>query len=288
MHSNNRNLEISIGSALLSTSNRRDSVLMNTKLLILVTMLLTIAIAGCGKNRSPDDVTPPVRPELLPLASFSTLTDSVCGPDQPSVSSPNGFKLMWAPCPDADLAEWQIFFRRAYTMDSPILAGTHSAQLSGRTFVVVDSRILPNASTDSSYLYEYWINAVDQSGNVSEPSEVRRFELIRKLDGFTTEGADAGNPVFSGTYVISNPESSPDRYSLKLRNSEGRLVWHYEYSNYPSDGQILIRFNDDNTANRLYLRDNGRLMLGDYSARIEFWRQESAGSVSTLSFSVIR
>ncbi len=277
MRSNNRNSVISIGSAFLSICNP-----MKKTIAILVLSGITL-LTGCGKNSSPEDTVPPAKPVLLQSATYITMSDTVCGPYDQGPNAVNGIRLMWQPPTDNDVAEWQIYYHHAYTNDSPILAGTRTANLTGYLFVVRDLRIQPDNTTDSSTMYEYWINAVDQTGNVSASSDPYRFRLIRKADAAVADTV-GGIPIFHAQYSYADLLQAPDRYSLKVKNTDSlQYVWLYSRVEYQN--QINVRFNEDGSADTSYLINGGRMLPGNYVVYFEFWRGDSAGSVATALFS---
>ena len=279
MRSNSRNSVINTGSVLLSTCNLMLHSFRFKAILSL--FIVGMMFAGCGKNSSPEDNIPPAKPVLKPAATFTSESDSLCGPYDQGPTASNGIRLMWNTPTDNDIAEWRIYYRRADSGDQPLLGGTHSAQSAGYQFVLRDLRIQPDITTDSSTTYEYWVDAVDQTGNVSPSSDPFRYRLLRRADGVNVD-TTGGLPVFHAQYTYSDLLKAPDRYSIKVRNDSLQYEWLYYRNEYQS--QVNVRFNEDGTVNQRYLTFDGRMIPGNYVVYIEFWRGDSAGSVASQNF----
>lgn len=243
-------------------------------------------LVGCGKNSVPEDTIPPPKPVVGLLSSFLTSqNDSLSGPFDQGASMANAFRLVWLRQDEPDLAEYRVFFRPAHSAIAPYLAGVLPAIVPATSFVVRDVRIQPSTDTDSSQLFEYWVHSIDASGNVSPASDTVRFELIRKADGLSVTDTTNGVPTFHAGITVSDLERAPDRYSIKIRAANQDLVWVYSRLEYRT--QVDVRFNEGGGADPHYLTTTGGLLPGEYEFRIEFWRQDHAGSIATRSFRIL-
>ncbi|MDK9700815.1 MAG: hypothetical protein OEM52_11775 [bacterium] len=250
----------------------------------LAVLLFVIVFGGCGKDESPEDSTPPLKPILYPLLTMETIeSDSTCGPFILGQYSRNGFRIAWQNPVENDIASWIVNYRSAYSGNTP--SGLFLSA-SAREYVVRDAAIFPDPITDSVRAFEYWVHAVDAFGNVSVASDTMKFSILREVDGLTATNLDLGVPLFQWNNPYSNPERSPNQYSLKVLTINDELVWRWDRT-YDNSHEVV--FNDDGSASSAFLDSQNRLLPGEYYVRFEFWQTNTlvhGGSVAIFSFTI--
>ena len=245
---------------------------------------LLLGLLSCGKNESPEDTIPPVRPAVFPLVNMESASfDSSSGPFVLGQFSRNGFRIAWQNPPVNDVVRWLVNYRNSRSGNTP--SGVELSS-TAREYVVRDEAIYPDPNTDSVRAFEYWVHAVDEAGNVSAASDTIHFSILREAEGLRAENVDLGIPLFLWNNPYSNPEQSPNRYALKVFTVQEQLVWQW-YRIYDNSQQVA--FNDDGTAAREFLDENNRLLPGEYFIRFEFWQTNTpiiGGSVAQYSFTI--
>lgn len=242
-------------------------------------------VLGCGENTTPEDTIPPSPPALLSMALPTTVVDTVCRPIDLGGTS-NSILIKWRPPSDTDIREWQLFLQPYDTIPQVILAGRYPFNLFNLSYYIQDARITPDPVDGSLRPFKIWMHAVDESGNVSGPSDTVNFALLLKAGGLTVTDTVDGYPQFrwQNPYITSN--IAPDRYVVKVFSANQAIVWMWYQVRYDSDQRAL--FNSDFTADPTYIDVQNRLIDGVYRVRLEYWIANEAGSFAEREFNQVR
>ncbi|PIS27535.1 MAG: hypothetical protein COT43_09895 [Candidatus Marinimicrobia bacterium CG08_land_8_20_14_0_20_45_22] len=209
------------------------------KILEIVLSLILISVFildGCGDSL--EDPTPPSRPQWV---EKSAPEDSIeHGIDADPID--DYIFLEWHPNSDDDISAYKIY--RAENNASAkfsLLADVDAFSTFGGDTIYIDD------SVELNKIYYYYLLAVDQAGNKSEPSDTIRYGLIQKTDlNYPLIAITEKRPrfewhdftSFSYQYIIRVEKLSPLE-----------VIWIYRFNktNYADTFQSML-FDNNNTA----------------------------------------
>ncbi len=180
---------------------------------------------ACGEDL--EDPEPPERPQWvaksLPTDTIETGIDAYHLDD--------AVVLEWYPGTEADLAEYKIFC----ALNEPdstyeLLQEITFYTLTSENMVYLDTA----AQTGNNYYY--YLKAVDQTGNKSEPSDTQSYQLIQKAELIQPRGAlNETRPVFE--WYDHNGRTT-NEYVIRLECLKNQEVIWISRMNRPNYGDF--------------------------------------------------
>ncbi|PID28620.1 MAG: hypothetical protein CR982_04225 [Candidatus Cloacimonadota bacterium] len=156
--------------------------------------LILLFLISCGKNLDGIDNTPPQKPVIVSQNyDPSFYTESGIRP----VSNSNHLRIDWFESEDDDIEGY--FLERRELVGSDTTWIRVSNEITSDTTLVDNDLVFENEDTPSRFFYR--VIAVDESDNMSKPSNTKNFKLLKKakiLDFYISDGKLVIDAIYQG------------------------------------------------------------------------------------------